>query len=100
MPKVRLELQPWVAAKIETKSSGWLTLEQEVVEGTTVNDFLTNMIVSYPNFRESIYNPDTGIVTEQINFVLNDRLLTFQEISQTRLTDGDIILIIPLYTGG
>ena len=100
MPKVRLELQPWIAAKLGAKSTGWLTLEQEVVEDTTINDFLTTMIESYPNFRELIYNPDTGIVTEQINFVLNDRLLTFQEISETRLTDGDIILIIPLYTGG
>ncbi len=100
MPKVRLELQPWLATKLKVKSSDWLTLEQEVVEGTTVNDFLISMAVSYPNFRDSVYNPGKGLVTEQINFVLNDRLLTFQEISQTRLTDGDTILIIPLYAGG
>ena len=100
MSKVTLKLPSWIAAKLEVKSSGWLTLEKEVAEGTTINDFLMDMVVDYPGFREAVYNPDTGLPTEQVNFVLNDRLLTFQEMSKIRLTDRDTIILIPLYFGG
>ena len=100
MPKVTLELPSWIAAKLEAKSSGRLTLEKEITEGTTINDFLMDMVVAYPGFREAVYNPDTGLPTEQVNFVLNGRLLTFQDMSQIKLTDRDTIILIPLYFGG
>lgn len=100
MPMVTLKLPSWIASKLGAKSSGWLTLEKEVAEGTTVNDFLMGMVAAYPGFREAVYNPDTGLPTEQVNFVLNDRLLTFREMTQIKLTNGDTIMLIPLYTGG
>ncbi len=100
MSKVTLKLPSWIAAKIEAKSSGWLNLEKEVAEGATIIDVLMGLVAVYPGFREAVYNPDTGLPTEQLNFVLNNRLLTFREVSQIRLNDGDIILLIPLYYGG
>ena len=100
MHKVALKLPSWIAARLDANSSGWLTLEKEVAEGTTINDFLMGMVVAYPGFREAVYNPDTGLPTEQVNFVLNGRLLNFREMSQIILTDGDTIVLIPLYYGG
>ncbi len=100
MIKIKLRLPSWIAAKLEVKSSGWLTLEKEVGEGSTIGDFLAGMVMTYSGFRETVYNPDAGLVNEQINVVLNDRLLTFQEISQVKLSDGDIIALLPLYYGG
>jgi len=100
MPKISLKLPSWIAAKLGATSSGWLTLEKEVAEGITVSDFLMDMVLTYPGFRETVYDPDAGLATEQVNFVLNDRLLNFRELSQIRLNDGDSILLIPLYSGG
>ncbi len=100
MAEVRLKLPSWIAAKLGAKSSGWLTLEKEVGEGTTISDFLMGMVMTYPGFRQAVYNPDTGLVNEQVNVVLNDRLLTFREMPQTKLTDGDTIVLLPLYYGG
>jgi len=100
MLKVRLRLPSWIATVIEPKSTGWLTLEKEVTEGITINDFLLDMVAGYPGFRGAVYNPDTGLPTEQVNFVLNNRLLTYCEMSEIKLSDGDTIILIPLYTGG
>lgn len=100
MAKIKLRLPSWIAAKLEVKSSGWLTLEKEVGEGSTISDFLVGMVMTYPGFREAVYNPDAGLVNEQINVVLNDRLLTFREISRAKLIDGDTIVLLPIYYGG
>ncbi len=100
MSKVKIKLPSWIAAKLDNKSSGWLTLEKELGEDTTIDGLLKDMVAAEPGFREALYNPDTGLPTEQVNFVLNGRLLTFKELSQIKLADGDTILLIPLYTGG
>jgi len=100
MNKIKLRLPSWIAAKLEVNSSGWLTLEKEVGEDSTISDFLVSMVITYPGFRETVYNPDAGLVNEQINVVHNDRLLTFGEISRAKLNDGDTIVLLPLYYGG
>ena len=100
MPKITIKLPSWIATVNEAKSSGWLTFEKQVSEGATVNDVLQGFVTTYPGFRKAVYNPDTGPATEQLIFVLNDCLLTFQEMLQIRLNDGDTILLIPFYSGG
>jgi molybdopterin converting factor small subunit len=100
VPKVTLKIPSWIAAQLKPGASGWLILERELPEGATLVDCLMNLVADYPGFRETVYNPDTGLPTEQLNFVLNDQLLNFQELSQTRLTNGDTVLLIPMYVGG
>lgn len=100
MSKIRLKLPSWVATMIDAKSSGWLTLEKETGKDTTVSDLLADLAVTCTGFRQAVYDPDTGLVNEQINVILNDNLLTFREVSETKLTDGDTVILIPLYYGG
>ena len=100
MIKIKLRLPSWIAANLKAESSGWLTLEKEVGEGSTISDCLTDMVVTYTGFREAVYNPEAGLISEQVSVVLNDRLLNFQEILQNKLSDGDIIVFLPIYYGG
>jgi hypothetical protein len=100
MAKVQLKVPSWIASKLGFDCTGWFTLEQEVKEGTSVADFLTIVATAYPGFREAVYNPGAGSVTEQISLVLNERLLTVRDLSQVKLTDGDTITVFPMYFGG
>jgi len=100
MGRVRLELPSWVAAMLDAKVPGWLTLGKEIGEDATIDDLLSSLVVTYPGFRQAVFNPDTGHLNDQINVVLNDRLLTFQEVTQTKLRDGDTIVLVPIYFGG
>ncbi len=100
MGRVRLKLPSWVAAMLDAKAPGWLTLEKEIEEDATISDLLTSLVATCPGFRQAVFNPDTGHLNDQINVVLNDKLLTFQEMTQTKLRDGDTIVLVPIYYGG
>ncbi len=100
MARVRIRLPSHIARALDPRSTGWLELEQEIGAGTTVRDLLSGLVLSYPGFRQWVFNPDVGAVNEQINVVLNDELLTFAEISETRLAEGDTVSLLPIYSGG
>ena len=100
MTKIKLRLPSWIAAKLEVKSSGWLTLEKEVGEGSTISDLLVGIVMTYPGLRETVYSPDTGLVDKRINVALNDHFLNSVEISRAKLSDGDTILLLPSIWGG
>ena len=100
MIKIKLRLSSWVAAKLGDEHSGWLTLEKEVGEGSTISDLLVGIVMTYPGLREAVYSPDTGLVDERINVALNDHLLNSREISRVKLNDGDTIFLFPSHWGG
>jgi len=100
MIKIKLKFSTWIAAKLEVENTGWLTLEREVGEGSTISDVLEGLVMTYPGLREAVYKPDTGLVDEQINVALNDHFLTSREISQAKLSEGDALIFLPSYWGG
>ena len=100
MIKIKLRLSSWIAAKLEGEHSGWLTLEKEVGEGSTIRDLLVGIVMTYPGLRKAVYSPDTGLVNERINVALNDHLLTSHEVLGAKLSDGDTIILLPSSWGG
>ena len=100
MIRVRIRLPSHVARMPGAETTGWLELEKEMGEGTTVHELLSTLVLTYPGFRESVFNPDVGLVNEQINVVLNNELLTFAEISETGLADNDTVALLSIYSGG
>lgn len=100
MVKVMVRLPPHIAQMLNPKLSSWLELEEEVKDRTTVNNLLSYLVTNYPGFRETVYNPNAGEISDQIGVVLNDRLLTYRKITHTILKDNDVITIVPLYYGG
>jgi len=100
MAKVNVRIPPHVAVMLNAGSSGWLVIQEELKGRMTVSDLLFSLVLTYPGFRETVYNPDVGVVNEQIGIILNDKLLAFEEISRTMLKENDSITILPLYYGG
>ena len=100
MHTVELKLPSWVATSLDPEADGWLTVKKEVTTGTTVSSMLDDMAAASKEFRETVYSPAVGLAYEQINVLLNETLLTHQEITQTQLKDGDRLLLLPVYFGG
>jgi molybdopterin converting factor small subunit len=100
MGKIRLKIPPFLAVMMKSPDSDWLIIEYEIGEESTIGDVLTKLASSYPNFREVIFNPDLGHVCSQVNVVINDSLLLYQESTRTRLKDGDVIMLLPIHSGG
>ncbi len=100
MGKVQLKIPPWIAILLNGEGSDWLIIEQEIAEGTTVSDLLTELTRSYTDFRKVVFNPDIGKVSDQLIVILNDSLLPEPDVTEAKLSDGDIIMLLPVYTGG
>ncbi len=100
MVTVRIEIPAFLAREIGHVGTGWSGIEREVTDGTTVLELLADLAAAHPEFRESVFNPDAGTLNEQIGVVLNDVLLTFDEVKRTTLVDEDIVTLLPIYSGG
>ncbi|MBA7625009.1 hypothetical protein ES703_32430 [subsurface metagenome] len=100
MGKVRLKFPASFASRLNAQGSDLVILEKEIGEGATIGSLLTNLAFSYTDFRKVVFNPDTGKVGDQVNVVLNNNLLQLPDVTEAKLSDGDSIIILPVYSGG
>ena len=100
MGKVRLKITPSLASVLNAPDSDWLTLEKEIREGATIGDLLADLATGKTDFHKVVFNPDTGKVSDQVNLVLNDSLLSSSDVTEARLSDGDSVILLLVYSGG
>ena len=100
MGKVQLKVLPWIANLMNTQGSNWLTLDREIGKETTIGDLLADLALSYTDFRKVVFNPDIGKVNDQVMVILNGSLLQISNVTEAKLSDGDTILLLPVYSGG
>ena len=100
MEKVQLKIPPFFAYIIDPDVSDWFILEKEIGKETTIRDFLTDLAVNNSGFRDVVFNPDEGTVGDQIAIVINQKLLDVPREMETRLKNGDVVTLLPVYAGG
>ncbi len=100
MGKVRLEIPHSLAGMLNVKGSEWLILDKEIGEGATIGDLLTDLTSSYTDFHKVVFNPDTRKVGGRVLVILNDSLLQVTDVTETKLNDGDRVMLLPVYDGG
>jgi MoaD family protein len=69
------------------------------VEGGTVSEVLSALEVSYPGFRERIYD-DAGNLRQFVNIYKNDEDIRFGSGLETAVAEGDDLSIVPAVAGG
>jgi molybdopterin converting factor small subunit len=100
MAKVTLKVPPFFACVMNPKASDWFVLDRQIGEKTTLCDLLTELALNNVEFRNAVFNPDEGIVHDGINIVLNQKLLNSPQEINKKLSDGDVIVILPSLAGG
>ncbi len=100
MGKVQLRIPPWIASVLGEKDDSWFILEKEIGEGCTVGDLFGDLTAGNANFCKAVFNPDVGKVNEQLLVFLNDNLLEDSQVMEAKLSDGDSIMLLPVYSGG
>jgi len=100
MGRVQLKIPPWVASMLNTPSSDWLILEKEIGKEATIGNLLAELASGNTEFQEAVFDPDTGKSSGQVMVFLNEGILQFPDITETKLNDGDSILLLPVYLGG
>lgn len=100
MGKVQLKIPPWVASMLNAQGGGWLVLEREIGEGTTIGDLLADLAFSYTDFRKVVFNPDIGKISDQVIVILNGSLLQLPDVTEAKLNNGDSVSLLPVFAGG
>ena len=100
MSKIRLKVPPWIASMLNAQGSDWSVLEMHIGETTTIETLLADIAISNARFRKAVFDPDSGQVNKLLNIFLNDNLLQLSEVKEAKLSDGDTLLLLPLYAGG
>ena len=100
MEKVQLKIPPFFAYIMDPDTSDWFIIEKEIGKETTIRDFLTDLAANNSGFRDVVFNPDEGAVSDQIAVVINQKLLDIPREMDIKLNDGDVVILLPVYAGG
>ena len=100
MSTINLEVIPWLPSLAGKKGEGRMVLAQEVPEGATVGQFLEQLRSHWPKLVDYVVEPDTQRLTTLVSIIVNDRLLELLDGLDTRLQEGDTVILLPAYSGG
>jgi len=100
MTTVQLRVPPWIASMLDKQGSDWYVFDKDIKEGATIGDLLTEFASTHADFRQVIFDPDVGRVSDQVLVFVNDSLLQFPEMTEAELSEGDHIILLPVYAGG
>jgi hypothetical protein len=76
------------------------TLNKQIAEGSTLFDFFGSLAGQYPDFREKIFDPQTGQISDQVMIILNGRLIQSRDFQRTLMNDKDTLILSPVLVGG
>jgi molybdopterin converting factor small subunit len=99
MGKIQIKIPPFFAYLMHPGTSYWFVLERDLEKETTICDLLTDLALSNSEFRAAVFNPDEETVSDRINIVLNQKLLNFPSEMDINLIEGDVITLLPMYSG-
>jgi len=99
--KITLKLSSAFATIINVKKpSSLIPIDREISDGATIGTVLKDLVSKYPALGELVLNPDQTDVSERVDVVLNRTLLKGNGIIGTKLHDGDMLFLLPVYEGG
>ena len=69
------------------------------VDGSTVGEVFNTLVATYPGLRGNLLD-DAGGLHKFVNVYVNDDDIRYLEQLDTKVTDGDVISILPAVAGG
>ncbi len=81
---------------LRTHAAGATTV---AVEGSTLGEALNSLVTQYPGFEGQIVTAE-GTLHKFVNVYVNDDDVRYLDKLETKLSDGDVISILPAVAGG
>lgn len=73
---------------------------EEIQENSTISDLLTTLMEKYPGLSDEIFHDGTRELKDFVNILVNGRNISFLNGLDTRLRDGDLVVLFPPAGGG
>ena len=90
--KVRLD--------IEALKLGHLVFEKDIEDGATVKDIFNELAVTHQEIVELAFDIQTQRLTGTMAVILNGSTIEALNGIETKLNNGDVIVVVPIAIGG
>jgi molybdopterin converting factor small subunit len=100
MPTITIEIWSSLSHLFELKKRRRHFMDMEIDAGTTLAGVLEKIAEGYPRFAKVMYKPDSGKPSGAISVVVNERLPELLDGYETKLDEGDRIVLVQAYSGG
>jgi molybdopterin synthase sulfur carrier subunit len=99
--KVHIEFLSWLGDTLDNgKGGSGVVLEQTINEGITLKQLLVLLARKHPRFAEDVFDTKAGKLSSGVSVLYNSQPIELVSGLQTRLKDGDHLIILPVVEGG
>jgi len=95
---VKLEVLGWIAVAFG-HNQGSLTMDERLENGATVGDLLRLAAEKNPSFKKVAFTGEMNL-QGNISIVLNGKILGQPTFLESKLKDGDKVMLLPAIDGG
>ncbi len=96
----KVTLQFWMAGPVGEGQAGRIMMEEEIHEGESLRSLLNRLAGRLPKLPGPIFDPETQTLSSEVAVMVNEHLNHFSQGLETKLKNGDRILIFPYVAGG
>ena len=86
--------------RLEIMKTERLVLEMELETGATVRDLLNEAATTHKEILEIAFDLQSQKLTGEMAVVLNGSLIQLLNALETKINDGDVVVLIPILVGG
>jgi hypothetical protein len=97
---IYLQTRSWITDALGAPGNQTYAVEKKVESGSTLLSLLTGLANNYPEFKERVFNPETGQLSDQVLLLINDSLVRFDQVKSSPLHDKEAISLVPVIFGG
>lgn len=73
---------------------------EEIQENSTISDLLSTLMEKYPGLSDEIFQDGRRELKDFVNILINGRNISFLDGLDTRLNNGDLVVLFPPSGGG
>ena len=100
MGTVKLDVFPGIGVGFGGDAGDRLVVDVEAVEGETVRALLGRLAQRVDGFGDAVFDTETQALRQHVSLVYNGRLIELVAGLDTPLNDGDVLTILPAFSGG
>ena len=100
MAKVKVVVRPWLSTVMGSDGSGPVLLEEETNGSNTVGGVLLHVAARNKAFGDAVFDASRENLSGRITIALNNHLLGRRKDLDTRVEEGDVIMLFPTIEGG
>jgi molybdopterin converting factor small subunit len=97
---IQIDTVAWITRFVGGSGSDRISFELPLGPGDTVRTALRRLSQRFPQLEHALWNAESGELGEHIEVVVNGAILGVRHGLESKLKDGDRILLFGQYLGG